>query len=170
MANPKRNASGDRILSPSRTFFVTTRTSMGKALLQSDRNATLLIDVLHFYGKEGKFQLHDFVVMPNHLHLLITVSGDSTVERVMQFIKGGFSYGLKRELGYLGEVWQRGFSEVQNESEQGLKPNHSYTCAALLKPCPDTKHQGGDSRKSRVSSGTSSLKCRNSRPRTTSWA
>ena len=39
MANPKRNASGDRILSPSRTFFVTTKTSMGKALLQSDRNA-----------------------------------------------------------------------------------------------------------------------------------
>jgi putative transposase len=55
MANPKRNASGDRILSPSRTFFVTTKTSMGKALLQSDRNATLLIDVLGFYGKEGNF-------------------------------------------------------------------------------------------------------------------
>ena len=34
---------------------------MGKAWLQSDRNATLLIDVLRFYGKEGKFQLHDFV-------------------------------------------------------------------------------------------------------------
>src|SRR5450432_2815019 len=101
MANPKRNASGDRILSPSRTFFVTTRTSMGKALLQSDRNATLLIDVLRFHVKEGKFQLHDFVVMPNHLHLLITVSGDSTVERVMQFIKGGFSHRLKRELGLL---------------------------------------------------------------------
>ena len=129
MANPKRNASGDRILSPSRTFFVTTKTSMGKALLQSERNATLLIDVLRFYGKEGKFQLHDFVVMPNHLHLLITVSG-----------------------------WQ-------NESGQGLKPNHSHACATRLKPCPDTKHQGGDSRKPPVSSGTSSLKCRNSSQR-----
>ena len=95
---------------------------MGKALLQSDRNATLLIDVLRFYGKEGKFQLHDFVVMPNHLHLLITVSGDSTVERVMQFIKGEFSYGLKRELGYLGEVWQRGFSEVRVDNRE------SYVC------------------------------------------
>jgi putative transposase len=122
MANPKRNASGDRILSPSRTFFVTTKTSMGKALLQSDRNATLLIDVLRFYGKQGKFQLHDFVVMPNHLPLLITVSGDSTVERVMQFIKGGFSYRLKRELGYLGEVWQRGFSEVRVDNRG------SYVC------------------------------------------
>ncbi|MGB8536025.1 MAG: hypothetical protein WCD57_06405 [Acidobacteriaceae bacterium] len=43
---------------------------------------------------------------------LAGVSGDSTVERVLQLIKGGFAYGLKREWGYLGEVWQRGFSEV----------------------------------------------------------
>ena len=84
---------------------------MGRALLQSDRNATLLIDVLRCYAAAGKFQLHDFVIMPDHVHLLITISGDSTIERVMQFIKGGFSYRLKRELGYLGEVWQRGFSE-----------------------------------------------------------
>jgi REP element-mobilizing transposase RayT len=84
MAIPKRNAKRDQILSPSRTFFTTTKTSMGRALLQSERNATLLIDVLRSYVAAGKFELHDFVVMPNHVHLLITVSGDSTVERVMQ--------------------------------------------------------------------------------------
>ena len=125
MANPKRNASGDRILSPSRTFFVTTKTSMGKALLPSDRNATLLIDVRRFYGKQGKFQLHDFVVMPNHLHLLITVSGDSTVERVMQFIKGGFSYRLKRELGYLGEA-TRLFRGPRRQSRELCVPSGIY--------------------------------------------
>jgi putative transposase len=42
------------------------------------------------------------------------VTGDSTIERVMQFIKGGFSYRLKREFGYLGEVWQRAFSELES--------------------------------------------------------
>jgi putative transposase len=31
----------------------------------------------------------------------------------MQLIKGRFSYRLKKEFGYLGEVWQRGFSEVR---------------------------------------------------------
>jgi putative transposase len=36
-----------------------------------------------------------------------------TIEKAMQFIKGGFSFRLKRETGYLGEVWQRGFSEVR---------------------------------------------------------
>ena len=126
MANPKRNASRDRILSPSRTFFVTTNTSMGKALLQSDRNATLLIDVLRFYGKQGKFQLHDFVVMPNHLHLLITVSGDSTVERVMQFIKGGFSYRLKR-IGVFGRgVATRLFRGARRQSRELCVPSGIY--------------------------------------------
>jgi putative transposase len=112
MTTPKRNARKDQILSPSRTFFATTKTSMGRALLQSERNATLLIDLLRSDVAAGRFQVHDFVIMPDHVHLLITVSGDSTIERVMQFIKGGFSYRLKREFGYLGEVWQRGFSEL----------------------------------------------------------
>ena len=100
-------------MSPLRTFFVSTKTSMGRALLQSERNATLLIDVLRSYVKAGKFELHDFVVMPDHLHLLITVQGGMTIERAMQLIKGGFSFRLRSEFGYLGEVWQRGFSEVR---------------------------------------------------------
>jgi putative transposase len=64
----------------------------------------LLIDVLRSYVAHGKFQLHDFVVMPNHLHLLVTVRGTLTIERATQFIKGGFSFRLRKELGYLGEV------------------------------------------------------------------
>ncbi|HWF66665.1 MAG TPA: transposase [Acidobacteriaceae bacterium] len=113
MAKPVRNAYSAQVLSSSRTFFVTTTTSMRRALLQSDRNATLLIEVLRSYVAAGKFQLHDFVVMPDHVHLLLTVTGSRTVESAMQLIKGRFSYRLKKELGYLGEVWQRGFSELR---------------------------------------------------------
>jgi len=36
-----------------------------------------------------------------------------TIERAMQFIKGGFPFRLKKESGYLGEVWQRGSSEMR---------------------------------------------------------
>jgi putative transposase len=35
------------------------------------------------------------------------------IEKAMQLIKGGFSYRLKRETAYAGEVWQHGFSEVR---------------------------------------------------------
>jgi REP-associated tyrosine transposase len=115
MATPTRHSNSKEIVRTSRTFFVTTKTSMGRALLQSDRNAMLFIDVLRSYVAAKKFKVHDFVVMPDHVHLLITVSGEMSIEKAVQFIKGGFSYRLKKELGHCGEVWQRGFSEVNDE-------------------------------------------------------
>ena len=99
---------------------------MGRALLQSERNATLLIDVLRSYVGARKLQLHDFVVMPDYVHLLITVRGDMTIERAMQFIKGGFSFRLRKEFGYLGEVWQRGFSELRVDDRQSLLRYRNY--------------------------------------------
>ena len=99
---------------------------MGRALLQSERNATLLIDVLRSYVAARKFELHDFVVMPDHVHLLIQVGGDTTIERAMQFIKGGFSFRLRKEFGYLGEVWQGGFSEVRVDDRQGFLQYRHY--------------------------------------------
>jgi len=36
-----------------------------------------------------------------------------TIERAVQFIKGGFAFRAGRELGFSAPVWQRGFSEVR---------------------------------------------------------
>jgi REP element-mobilizing transposase RayT len=107
MAHPARNARPYAILGSSRVFFATTKTSMGRRLLQSERNAMLLIDVLRLNVAAGKFRLHEFVIMPDHLHLLMTLPGDMTIEKAMQLIKGGFSYRLRREFGYQAEVWER---------------------------------------------------------------
>ena len=102
-------------------------------MLQSERNATLMIDVLRSYVGAGKFRLHDFVIMPDHVHLLMTVGGGMTVEKAMQFIKGGFSYRLKKEFGYLGEVWQRGFSEGRVENRQSFLAHREYIAANPVK-------------------------------------
>jgi putative transposase len=126
MAHPARNASPETILSSARVFFATTKTSMGRRLLQSERNAMLLVDVLRSNVAAGKFQLHDFVIMPDHLHLLMTLPGDVSIEKAMQLIKGGFSYRLKGEFGYQGEVWQRGFSEVRINDWQSFLQHREY--------------------------------------------
>src|ERR1700733_9482624 len=91
MAHPARNASPMAILSSTRVFFVTTKTSMTRRLLQSERNAVLLIDVLRSNVAAGKFQLHDFVIMPDHLRLLMTLPVDFTIEKAMQLINADFS-------------------------------------------------------------------------------
>jgi putative transposase len=126
MAHPARNACSEEVLSSGRMFFVTTNTSMGRRLLQSERNAMLLVDVLRSNVATGKFQLHDFVIMPDHLHLLMTLGSDVTIEKAMQLIKGGFSYRLKKDFGYQGEVWQRGFSDVRIRDGQSFSRHHAY--------------------------------------------
>jgi putative transposase len=126
MAHPTRNTRPEPIPGSSRVFFATTKTSMGRRLLQSERNAMLLVDVLRLNVAAGKFQLHECVVMPDHLHLLMTLPGDTTMEKTMQLIKGGFSYRLKKEFGYQGEVWQRGFSEIRISDGQSFMQHREY--------------------------------------------
>jgi len=126
MAKPARNASPDAISRSARIFFATTNTSMGRRLLQSERNAMLLVDVLRSCVAERKFQLLDFVIMPDHVHMLISVDSDSTIEKAMQLIKGRFSYRLKKEFGFAGEVWQRGFSEMRTEDVEVVAQYREY--------------------------------------------
>lgn len=64
--------------------------------------------------------------MPDHLHALLTIDSGESVERAMQFIKGNFSYRLKKESGYAGEVWQRGFSEVRIDGKEDFQRYREY--------------------------------------------
>jgi len=82
--------------------------------------------VLRSLVAEKEFEIHDFVVMPDHVHLLLTVGDGMTVEKAMQLIKGRFSFRLKREFGVSGEVWQRGFSEVQVMNQESFQAHRNY--------------------------------------------
>ena len=91
------------------TYFVTASTWEKQCLLQSERMAKLFVDVLFRYQKQSKYRLHEFVVMPDHFHALLTPLFPVTLEKAVQFIKGGFSFRAKKELGLAGEIWQTSF-------------------------------------------------------------
>jgi putative transposase len=110
----------------SRTFFVTTQTAGRRRIFQTERMANLLIDVLRDQMRAKHLFVHDFVVMPDHVHLLITVPAESTIERAMQLIKGVFSFRAGRELSFRGEIWQRGFSDVLVADEQSFRAHKEY--------------------------------------------
>ncbi len=113
MTTPPRRSDAATITSNARTFFVTSSTWDKRNLLQSDRSAGLFLKVVYEYRAQGKFKLHEFVVMPDHFHLLLTVAGDMAVERAVQFIKGGFAFRAGKEFGIGAPFWQKGFSEVR---------------------------------------------------------
>jgi putative transposase len=88
--------------------------------------ADLFIDVLRSYTQSKKMIVHDFVVMPNHIHILMTVPGEMSLEKAMQLIKGSFSFRANKELGFRGEIWQRGFSDVRVVDERSFEQHREY--------------------------------------------
>ena len=98
------------MLESKRTFFVTAVTWGRRSLFQSERMCELFVAVLFDYAKQGKYAIHEFVLMPNHFHLLITPGPLIALERCLQLIKGGFSFRAKKELQFAGEVWEKSFT------------------------------------------------------------
>ncbi len=90
------------------TYMVTPETWGRRALFRVDPWARLFIGNLYHY-RGSTYLLHEFVLVPEHVHVLITPL--TSLEKAIQFIKGGFSYPAKRELGSNIEVWQKGFSD-----------------------------------------------------------
>ena len=49
-----------------------------------------------------------------------------TVERAVQFVKGGFALRAGREFGFRAPVWQKGFSEVRIVDAEGFQGVTKY--------------------------------------------
>jgi len=122
MARPPR----DYTSFGSRTYFITANSWAGRSIFQSERSASLLIETLFDYRSSGKYELHEFVIMPDHIHLLLTPALDLTLERVMQFVKGGFSHSAGQELGPSLGIWARGYVDHRIRDMQDYESHRDY--------------------------------------------
>jgi putative transposase len=105
-----------------RIFFVTTVTAHRQPIFRRDAVARLLIDTLAHYRDERKYLLHEFVVMPDHVHALLTPAPEISLERAMQFIKGGFSFRLKSR----PPVWQASFTNHRVRDWEDYEQHREY--------------------------------------------
>lgn len=120
-----------------RIFFVTTVTIQRLPIFRRETNAKLLIDILAHYRDSRKFLLQEFVIMPDHIHLLLTPTEEISLERVMQFIKGGFSFRMKER----GSIWQPSFTNHRIRDHEDFERHRDYIrmnpVRARLAPRPD---------------------------------
>ena len=126
MSKPSRPSQFNDGTTHARTFFVTSSTASGRSIFQTDRMASLFVDVLRSIMKSHKINIHEFVIMRDHIHILMTLQADITLEKSMQLIKGNFSFRAKKELGFQGEIWQRGYSDVRILDELSFKKHEDY--------------------------------------------
>jgi putative transposase len=110
-----------------RTFLLTAVTTQRLRLFQVEKTAELFLATVERYRAKGNFELHAFVVMPDHVHLLLTPAPEVSLEKVAQLVKGGFSFVLKRQ----GEVWERGY-----DNRRIVDGDHFDTCERYIEENP----------------------------------
>lgn len=115
-----------RLISPPGTYFITFSTWQRRRLFVVENYVRLFLQTFYRYRREGRFQVHAFVLMPEHVHLLITPANDVTLEHAVQLIKGGYSHALGSMLGRNREVWQRGFTDHRIRDSQDFLNHRDY--------------------------------------------
>jgi putative transposase len=90
-------------------YAITISTFQQHRHFQRTKNAELFIATLFRYRDQGRFKLHAFVVMPDHVHVLITPAIDQSTARCIQLIKGGYSHAIREQLPKA--IWHSGHHE-----------------------------------------------------------
>jgi REP-associated tyrosine transposase len=116
------------ILAPQeeRTFFATSVTWARRSIFRSPPHCELFLEILRDHRSAKHFEVHEFVLMRDHFHLLLTPAPLVSLERALQFIKGGFSFRVKRELRSNYEIWQKAFSEHRIRSLEDYDRHVDY--------------------------------------------
>jgi putative transposase len=126
--------------------YVTTATRDRKPLFETSRIADLFIETLLHYRTLGQYKLHAYVVMPDHVHLLLTPQS-ITLDQAVGLIKNGFAYRLNTDL----PVWDDGFTgysvanlhdlEIVRAHLHQLPVRAGLVAAAELYPYSSAYHQ-----------------------------
>ena len=96
---------------PACTYFVTTKTWQNRSLFHGSDLADTLVGRIITCRDQGAYLLHEFVVMPDHLHLMLTPAETTTLEKALQLIKGGSSHEIHKLRGHKIQIWQPGFHD-----------------------------------------------------------
>jgi len=125
-------ASGHRALRrgrtsiPGQTYLVTTTTHQRSLIFKDSGSAALAARSLHGLGVWRDTELLAWVLMPDHLHLLITLSHAETLQGVVQKVKSNTARELKSNNLDLGQVWASAFHDRALRRDEDIRDVARY--------------------------------------------
>lgn len=88
------------------TYFITycVKKCMGKAL--SNPEAAQIVEEALFFWHKERYQLEAYVIMPDHIHLILRPYPGFRLEKITQGVKGYTAKILNKMLNRTGAFWQ----------------------------------------------------------------
>jgi putative transposase len=127
---------------PACTYFVTTKTWQNRPLFHASDLAEILVRRIITCRDQAAYLLHEFVVMPDHLHVMLTPTEATTLEKALQLIKGGSSHEIHKLHGHKIQIWQAGFHDwtIRDSADYAAKGEYIWmnpVRARLAERAPD---------------------------------
>jgi REP element-mobilizing transposase RayT len=124
----KRNL--PHIQAEGRTYFITFST-FGRWILPEAVRALVLGHCLSEHQK--KFRMHAAVIMPDHVHLLLSPLCDLegspyTLSEILGGIKGASAHSVNKALQRKGKVWQAESFDHILRNDESLRDKGEYLC------------------------------------------
>lgn len=117
---------------PGRAYLLTAVVHNRSPIFADWMVGRLLVAELRSAEEDGLAQSQALVVMPDHLHWLVTLQ-TGTISRLMQRIKGRSSISINRVLCKQGQLWQKGFHDHAIREEEDLQTIARYVVANPLR-------------------------------------
>jgi putative transposase len=107
-------------------YFVTTDTWEKHSVFFNTDLAKIVVEQILSCRDRGFYKLHAFVLMPNHLHVLLTPGEITTVEKAMQMIKGGSAHRIGIERPQEFPIWHAGFHDRWMRDSEEYRGSKRY--------------------------------------------
>jgi len=88
--------------------------------------AQLLVDVPAENRRKRRFLLHEFVIMPNHFHLLLTPAAEIPLERHCNSSRAVSPIARNGKFILLLKIWQASFVNHRIRDAEDYKHHHTY--------------------------------------------
>lgn len=115
-----------------RTYLITTVVHQRHSVFSEWHVARLLVNELRTAEESGLAQSLAWVVMPDHLHWLVTLQTGS-LSALIQRIKSRSAISINRVLLSQGQVWQKGFHDHALRQDEDLCAVARYIVANPLR-------------------------------------
>jgi REP element-mobilizing transposase RayT len=111
-----------------RTYFVTFAT-LNRWILPATARTAVYQHILFDHGR--RLDLHAFVVMPDHVHIVMTplpsAHGETySLVEILKGLKGASAHTVNKLLGRTGRVWQHESFDHQVRHDESLRAKCEY--------------------------------------------
>ena len=105
----QRHLRKGRFSEESRAYALTKCASSGISLTENASVTKSLIEALFWMERQNVYSLGAFVVMPDHYHAVIALTGTKSLSQIMRSIGSHTAREGNKIKGSSGQFWQRGY-------------------------------------------------------------